>query len=79
MPNQTVSVNVVIPDTIQVSVSAILPLVNAPVNVCVPVSIVNQLMVEIASVPSGSNYAVVQLSELVDDEDLNTTTVLDTL
>lgn len=62
-----------------VSVSVQLPISNAPDNVCLPVAIINQDFLEIASVASGGSYNVVQLEELVDDEDLNTTTVLDTI
>ncbi len=77
MASEKVIVNVEIPKGIEVEVSVVLPFTVA--GTCLPVSIINQDSVEIASVHSGGTYNVVELSELVDDEDLNTTTVLDNI
>lgn len=64
-------------NTIRLTVK--MPFVVAPEDTCLPVAILNQASVEIASVPAGGTYNVVQLSAIVDNEDLNTTTVIDTI
>lgn len=74
-----ITVNVQVDDDVAVEVAVELPIVQVNSIPCLPVSILNQSFVEIASVPSGGSYNVVELVELVDDEALNTSTVIDTI
>ena len=62
-----------------IEVAVVFPVVKPTEDTCLPVAILNQNVEQIALIAAGGTYPVVQLSELVDDEDNNTTTVLDTI